>query len=145
MQLKLGRYTNSSINLVKEWTTVLDLEGYVKNGTDVIRPTIVIEGDYEQQIRTVNYAHIPDFARYYFTGPPRVIRQHLWEIDLRVDVLMSYADRILKQEGIVARSESKWNLNLNDNQNRVYQQSDFQSYSFPSGFDGQSKVLLTIG
>ena len=79
---------------------------------DVLNPSFTV--DRASQISgNYNYAHIPDFGRYYFitglfTSPSGNIR-----LDMHVDVLKTYADSIDNLEGMIIRS-SKANGDLID-------------------------------
>lgn len=124
-------------------TTYIDryttLKGTLKNSTSIINPTIIIEFNDRQDyvvdgdnilvmsdgVRVVdvialadflqaNYAHIPIFKRYYYITDIVSVRNNLWEIQMSVDVLMSYKDDILKQECIVARNEFDYDLQIDD-------------------------------
>lgn len=65
-------------------------------------------------IKTFNYCYIPEFKRYYFIENITSIRNNIWEIEMKVDVLMSYKDIILGQEVLVSRNEKTFNSMLVD-------------------------------
>lgn len=145
MDIQVCRYSNSSIAVSKDVEVLLRLEGTLKETTDILNPVFTIGTDYEQLIRRANYLYVPNFARYYYITDVKVVRTNLWEISGHVDVLYTYYDRIMRQSGIIARNENLWNLNLDDGRAKAEQQADITTLNFPSGFSGQSKVLITIG
>lgn len=145
MNIQICRYHAASIAVKKDPEVLLSLDGTVKDATDILDPTFTIGTDYEQLIRSANYMYVPDFARYYFITGIKVVRTNLWEVSGHVDVLYTYYDRIMRQGGIIARNENMWNLNLDDGRSKAEQQADITTLNFPSGFSGQSKVLITIG
>ena len=93
-------YTCSSEPIVvsKELSQVVQLSGTLREPSSVTAPVVKIElGDPVG----CNYAHISEFNRYYFIDDIVSIRSNLWEIHLRVDVLMSFATDIRRSEVIV--------------------------------------------
>lgn len=82
-------------------TPVTTLHGVLRESTSIITPSIKI---YLTTLPTFNYAYIQAFNRYYFVSNITSIRQGLWQIDLRVDVLMSYKDSIILNTAIINRT-----------------------------------------
>lgn len=80
-----------------------NLSGAFRGEVSVLRPVILIEHEIPVAF---NYAYIPSFDRYYYVDDMLSIRTNLWELHLRVDVLMSHRGGILNSMGIVADSES---------------------------------------
>lgn len=131
----------------KSLSTVVSMEGSLKDGTSVINPVILFEGSpaaYHQIVKS-NYLYIPFFARYYFIRDITSVRTQLWEVSCHVDVLQSFAEQIKAQTAIIQRQENKWNLYLNDGSFRVYQNPMVLTKPFPSGFSGKEFVLAIAG
>lgn len=114
MNIKL--YSNSSdINRVDKTSFIVlkkSLEGTLKEETSIINPSIVVNSD--NSILETNYAYIESFKRYYFITNITSIRNTLWRIDLKSDVLMSFKDDIKNITCLVARNENKYNPLLSD-------------------------------
>lgn len=116
------------------------LNGTLKENTSIIDPIIVIQ----QSILTValyNYMYINNFGRYYFITDIVSISNTLTEVHCHCDVLMSFREQILTNDGIVSRSENNWNLYLNDGSFKVYANSIVLTKAFPSGFTDQSYII----
>ena len=79
------------------------MTGTLREETNVVTPDILIEID---NPTGYNYAYIPDFGRYYFIREMRSIRNGLWRISLKVDVLMSFRSSILSVPVILSDTES---------------------------------------
>ena len=63
-----------------------------------------------------NYVYIPIFNRYYFVNDVISLRNNIWNINLSVDVLMSYKDAIYNLEAFIDRNENvKDNLIVDKN------------------------------
>lgn len=114
MNIKLYS-SNSDINRVDKTSFIVlkkSLEGTLKEETSVINPSIVVTSD--SSILNANYAYIELFKRYYFITNITSIRNDLWRIDLKCDVLMSFKDEIKNIKCLVARNENKYNPLLSD-------------------------------
>ena len=78
------------------------LEGTLKEQTSVSNPVIVIENE---NPTGYNYAYIPQFGRYYFIVDVASVRNGLWQITFRCDVLMSFKYYILQSDAIIKDTE----------------------------------------
>ena len=123
--------------------TVMTLTGTLREETDIVDPEINVE--YNGTLTNVNYMHIPELHRYYFITKIESIRTGVWRIYAHCDVLKTYAEAILGTECVVARSESRYNLYLNDAAFKVYSNPRLQCANFPNKFNGESYVLIMNG
>ena len=90
MQLYLYR-TNDLNNVVdKTLTNETILNINLKRDTDIIRPKIPLAKSGVLDLKTFNYAYIPDLNRYYFINVVESINNNVDVLYLEVDVLMSY-------------------------------------------------------
>ena len=87
------------INKTIDPTTALTLTGELRESTSVKNPVILIEST--DLIIGYNYCFITEFARYYFITDIKSVRAGLWEISMRVDVLMSFKSDILSSVAII--------------------------------------------
>lgn len=129
--------------ITKSPITVMTLTGTLREQTDIVDPEINVE--YNGTLTNVNYMHIPELHRYYFITKIESVRTGLWRIYGHCDVLKTYSEGILGTECVVARSESKYNLYLNDSAFKVYANPRLQCANFPNKFDGESYVLIMNG
>lgn len=123
--------------------TVMTLTGTLREETDIVDPEINVE--YNGTLTNVNYMYIPELHRYYFITKIESIRTGVWRIYAHCDVLKTYAEAILGTECVVARSESRYNLYLNDAAFKVYSNPRLQCANFPNKFNGESYVLIMNG
>lgn len=93
----------------------------------------------------VNYCYIPEFGRYYYIDDHAKITGGQVEIVCAVDVLMSWKQYFLPLSAVIARQENKWNLYLNDEMFKAYQNPMIQCKKFPNGFNTQEFVLTLAG
>lgn len=127
----------------KSPSTVMTLTGTLRDEADIVDPVIIIE--YAGTLTNCNYMHIADFNRYYFITKIESVRTNLWRVYAHCDVLKTYAQAILGTPAVVARSETRYNLMLNDSFFKVYSNPRLQIANFPNKFSGYSYVLVMNG
>lgn len=139
-------YDNTSDNnvLSKNITLLTTINCALKQETELINPVLIIEGD--NILSDSNYAYIPDFNRYYYIRNKRQVTSNRVELDLHVDVLMSFADMISSSEGYVLISASKpWEYIDSPNWVRDLRQKT-DTIEFANGFNTSPEyILMTVG
>lgn len=99
-------YNNSDSKVVNK--SLSNNLGYsnanLKAPCDILAPVIIVK--YNNAIFSRNYAYIPAFKRYYYVIGKQVLKGTRLELQLQVDVLMSWKDDILNSSQLVVRSES---------------------------------------
>ena len=146
--INLQRNTSPSNKVHKDLVTIKGVTGVLRQGTSILDPVILIEESVPSNVvSTANYCYISEFSRYYFITDVRSTNNGLWEISLHVDVLMSWETEIRAQSGIIARSQNKFNLYLDDGWFVDYQNPNIVVKSFPDmhAFDHQEYVLILAG
>lgn len=131
--------------LTKSITTLETLTGSLRNQSSIIDPVIEVTGIAPSTVTSCNYAHIPEFGRYYFVKNIISIRTNVWVIQCHVDVLGTYATQIKAQTAVVRRQEKSWNLYLDDGIFKTYQNPQIITKLFPAGFTTQNFVLAIAG
>lgn len=90
--MRLYLYRTNDLNNVVDKTltneTILNIN--LKRDTDIIRPKIPLAKSGVIDLKTFNYAYIPDLNRYYFINVVESINNNVDVLLLEVDVLMSY-------------------------------------------------------
>ena len=136
--------TSDSNVLSKTITQVATLQCALKDATELMNPVLIIAGD---TIETnVNYVYIPDLERYYFVRNKRQVTANRLELDLHVDVLMSFPDVIANSQGYVLNSASKpWEYIDSPNWVRDLRQRT-DTVEFANGFNESPEyILMTVG
>ena len=116
---------------------VSTLNGYLRDKTSITNPSIIIEMN---DFPTFNYVFLPKFNRYYYVTNIISIATNLWQIDMHVDVLMSYKDKILLQSAIIERNEYEWDPYLIDSSLPVSKEPNITVEEVP-----QSIINTTYG
>ena len=144
MNIKL--YVNSSEKnkIGKTLTDEMVLSGNLKDATDLIKPSVMIEGS---DFSGYNYAKIPAFNRAYFIESMEVIRTGLWRLNLTVDVLESFKSEIKTQKVIISDSEENGANNyLSGEQWKTKVKSLTDIINFSSGLNSSGEyILITVG
>ena len=135
----------SEFNAVdKNLTEIVTLSGTLREQSSIIDPAINIS-DIDNYIGSINYAHIPEFNRYYFITNIDSVRGNLWRVSFHVDVLYTYREQIRANSAIIERNEHEYDLKLNDGLFQTQQNPRIAQYPFPSGFNTWDFVLAVAG
>lgn len=133
MNIKLYKMANISRKINKVLPAAsLDLNGTLKEDCNMLEPSVIIQN---ATVPDVNYAYIEAFNRYYYVAPPVCLNTNVWRLDMHVDVLKTYASGVMTAPCIVAKSQDTFNLYLNDNNYKCYQDPWIFSERFPQGFN----------
>lgn len=141
--VELMNNTEELNKITKSPTIVRTLHGYLRDTTDLVDPEIMIE--FDGVLVDCNYMHIAVFNRYYFITKIESVRTKLWKVYAHCDVLKTYAEGILGTDCVVARSENRYNLFLNDSMYKTNSNPRLQIANFPNKFTGESYVLVMNG
>ena len=144
--VKIQRTTSEPIKIHKDVSTLLELNGVLRDGSSIINPVILIEDSVGlESLNVANYMEIPKFGRKYFIGDIFSVRNGLVQISGHVDVLSSFSGDLLLNKGIIFRQENDCNMYLNDGVLEIYQNPIVTTKEFPTGFEGKSYVLALGG
>lgn len=144
MTLNLGTTGDPINKLIKNvtWPEGFGLTGNLKDDCDICDPVIEVEST--SNLSAFNYAHIPDFNRYYFINKIENTGAKFWRLTLHVDVLHTYHTALLNCEVIAANSYNRFNMYLPDANYKAYQDDKILINKFPSGFDrSHARFVLT--
>lgn len=148
MSFNVTLQSNSSENnsVTKTLTTVMSVDGTLRENCSIINPSIVLAADVAS-VSAANYCTIAEFGRSYFITDITSYSNGLTLINCHVDVLSSFASEIKANVGIVKRQEKAgvFNLYINDNSLVAYQNPYVLTEPFPSGFTGASFIMVIAG
>jgi len=116
---------NAEVNRVNK-DDYLELVGTIygtfKDITSITNPSILIESDYIQ----FNYVYISELHRWYFVEEVIMVKNRLWQVRLKVDVLMTYKYEIGQQQAYIARNEFDYNPDIIDSEIVVENEPDIE-------------------
>ena len=144
MNIQLCSNTSEKNKLNKTITTGITLSGSLRNESNVVNPSIIINID---NPTIYNYAYIPEFNRYYFITNYISLRTGMWQINLKSDVLMSFKDSILSSEVLINKTETTGKNNYLSGSNWVNNcKTKTDILTFPHGLlDDGKYILITAG
>jgi len=139
MTLNLYKTISEVNKVTKTLTDEISLTGTLRDASSVMNPRIRIE---EDNISDYNYAYIPEFGRYYFITNIDSIRNNIWDVSMRCDVLMTYADEIKNNTAVIARNSNLWNLYYQDEQFKILNYETIQTKAFGVSLKPSSQIVL---
>lgn len=121
-----------------------NINGVLRDASSIIDPIITVE---IENPSIYNYAIIPDFKRHYFINNITSIRNGLWQIELHVDVLKSFADQIKSCRAILSNSEvTNATPYMEGDLFRSLVKDKTDIIKFPNGLlDSGEYILITAG
>lgn len=113
MSFSINLYNNNSEKnkIGKSLTNYGVLTGTLKNECSLTSPEVLVQSD---KPILCNYAYIPNFGRYYFVTDVVSVRNNMYILKLKCDVLESFKSKIYKNTAVLERSQYYWNLYLQD-------------------------------
>ena len=140
-------YKNTSDNNVlnKNITLISTHNIKLKDECNIMTPSILIHGDISNDI---NYAYIEKWGRYYYVRDKKSLNNGIYEINLTVDVLMSFKQKILTLKCIIDKQQDLTNINkyYNDGSFIVSSKEFIKTINFPNGFNENGEfILITAG
>lgn len=122
------------------------LTGTLRAQSSVMSPVFTIEDD--GTIIGYNYCYISTFKRWYYVKNITAVRNNVFEIELEIDVLMTYAGEIRSNTALIDRTENGTPANVYINNGTFVNSSKERTatYNFSGGFnDSPEYILITAG
>lgn len=114
-----------------------------RDAFDIMGGSIVIATS--SDLSGYNYAHVDDVNRYYYIKDITVLREGVWQLELAIDVLMTYADEIRSLHGTVDRQTNLNNGYISDPEYKALTFSQIVTKTFPNEMTNDTIILMTIG
>lgn len=111
MNLYKNSAENNRVDKTNQLAFISTINGALRESCSIVTPVFDIQYD---KVPNFNYIWIPSFGRYYFITDITSVRNGLWRVELKCDVLMTYKDGIKALSAIIARQENDFNDNLVD-------------------------------
>lgn len=145
--MNINFYKNTSDNNVlnKNITLISTHNIKLKDECNIMTPSILIHGDISNDI---NYAYIEKWGRYYYVRDKKSLNNGIYEIFLKVDVLMSFKEKILNLQCIIDKQQDSTNINkyYDDGSFTVSSKEFIETINFPNGFNDNGEfILITAG
>jgi hypothetical protein len=144
MNVILGVMTDEKNKLSKNFINTVAFSGTLKQESSVINPTIVME---VANPTLFNYMYIPEFNRYYYIDDVVSVRNGLWRISGKVDVLNSFKSYIRSCPIIISNTEDVDSENYMVGEIwKTLVKTKTDVIDFPSGLNSTGEyILITSG
>ena len=128
----------------KSLSSGLTLSGNLRDECSITSPSILVEAT---SLVDYNYCYIPEFKRYYFISDIVSVRNNLWRVSLKCDVLESFKSDILKLSCIVDKQQNQsYNNNIDDGSYINRADSFVEIANYQNGFNSSGEfILITAG
>ena len=141
MAFEIQCFWNKSDNNVvnKQLTPVINLTGTLRNESEVVNPTILMEIDDPNKF---NYLYIAAFKRYYYITDRNSVRNGLVEVSAHCDVLMTYKAQFLALPAVISRNTHDYNVYLPDDQFSAMAYERVQVKKFPNSLSADKQLIF---
>ena len=92
------RDSYNTIGKTNNRTALITMNVPLKKDTDILKPELLLYAT--ESLEVMNYCYISDFTRFYFIEDMDQVRESLYRIKCKVDVLESYKLQILNSKDI---------------------------------------------
>lgn len=145
MQINFYKNYSEKNKIGKSLSSGLTLNGNLRDECSITSPSILVEAT---SLVDYNYCYIHEFKRYYFISDITSVRNNLWRVSLKCDVLESFKSDILNSSCIIDKQSSDGKSNsLFDDGSYINEIDTFNEVAnFQSGFNESGEfILLTAG
>ena len=147
MTITLYKNLSDKRNLNKNLTEIKTVSAIAKGDINIISPTLII-----QYFSTdFNYCYISELNRYYYVNSLTLLNGQRIQLDLSVDVLMSYKEEIKNLTVNVLRYENTTPTFLTDSRIPLYSDTVQKVIEFPENIfnlenpgENSKNFLLTV-
>lgn len=140
MEVKLYRVDDADNKLNKNLLNETIVNGNFRNSVDIMNPVISLTGF---DFKSFNYCFIPKLDRYYFIEKVTIQRKNLLIVDLKVDVLQSYKDKIKTGRGTAIESE-EGNRYIDGFIENTDVRPSVDKYEFLDKFNHKGKFVMVV-
>ena len=144
MQIKFYKNSSEKNKIGKSLSSGLTLNGNLRDECSITSPSILVEAN---SLVDYNYCYIPEFKRYYFISDITSVRNNLWRVSLKCDVLESFKKDILNLSCIVDKQQNQSYSNNIDDGSYINRADSFvEIANYQNGFNSSGEfILITAG
>ena len=144
MQINFYKNSSEKNKIGKSLSNELTLNGNLRDECSITSPSILVEAT---SLVDYNYCYIPEFKRYYFISDITSVRNNLWRVSLKCDVLESFKTDILNLSCIVDKQQNQSYSNNIDDGSYINRADSFvEIANYQNGFNSSGEfILITAG
>lgn len=148
VSITLYQNTSNDKTVQKSLTVIKKVTGIIKDECNITNPSVLIdvsgEGNYTLQS---NYVYIDQLQRYYYIRSIDFVRKNFWRLNLHVDVLMTYKDKIHDLTCYIKRNAETYNDMIPDGEMILSPEPIIQVEEIPNNVmeldPGTESILIT--
>ena len=144
MEIKLYITEDSDTVMNKDLTLITTLDIQMRDTQNVSAPILILGEIAGVDLKTVNYAYIDEFKRYYFIRTITVGQNNIHTLAMECDVIETYKEDILNSSAQINRGVKKGDYGDIGTSIEVRREVDI--FKSDKGFVGKNSIILsTIG
>ena len=103
MEIKLYITEDADTVMNKDLTLITTLDIQMRDRQNVSAPILILGEIEGVDLKTVNYAYIDEFKRYYFIRTITVGQNNIYTLAMECDVIETYKEDILNSSALISR------------------------------------------
>ena len=103
MEIKLYITEDADTVMNKDLTLITTLDIQMRDRQNVSAPILILGEIEGVDLKTVNYAYIDEFKRYYFIRTITVGQNNIYTLTMECDVIETYKEDILNSSALISR------------------------------------------
>ena len=103
MEIKLYITEDSDTVMNKDLTLIATFDIQIRDTQNVSAPILILGEIEGVDLKTVNYAYIDEFKRYYFIRTITVGQNNIYTLSMECDVIETYKEDILNSSALISR------------------------------------------
>ena len=103
MEIKLYITEDADTVMNKDLTLITTLDIQMRDTQNVSAPILILGEIAGVDLKTVNYAYIDEFKRYYFIRTITVGQNNIYTLTMECDVIETYKEDILNSSALISR------------------------------------------
>ena len=144
MEIKLYITEDSDTVMNKDLTLIATFDIQMRDTQNVSAPILILGEIAGVDLKTVNYAYIDEFKRYYFIRTITVGQNNIYTLSMECDVIETYKEDILNSSALISRRVAAGDYGDMAVSSEV--RKEVEVFKSSRGFNGDKTIILsTVG
>ena len=144
MEIKLYITEDADTVMNKDLTLIATFDIQMRDTQNVSAPILILGEIAGVDLKTVNYAYIDEFKRYYFIRTITVGQNNIYTLAMECDVIETYKEDILNSSALISRRVAAGDYGDMAVSSEV--RKEVEVFKSSRGFNGDKTIILsTVG
>lgn len=144
MEIKLYITEDADTVMNKDLTLIATFDIQMRDTQNVSAPILILGEIAGVDLKTVNYAYIDEFKRYYFIRTITVGQNNIYTLSMECDVIETYKEDILNSSALISRRVAAGDYGDMAVSSEV--RKEVEVFKSSRGFNGDKTIILsTVG